>query len=547
MVRCQHVQDGQRCEDVAGYGLKPGQKKFCKGCATKYYPNARNSPSPCCHANKLYKELCWKAISYESQDKKIKLCTDHYEKYGDSSFVKKGRTSICESCGGGNARKMTDAEVIMVICPTCRKEKYPNFRRIDGLCIGKPNGKQCMVNANYNFPGESKTMYCNSCKLTGMIDVKTYRCGYGECGKMATYRSEDGSELRCEPHKDDNMATTKCGCQHSGCKKYARYTDIPNSRSAKFCSDHSDDTMYCTIGLCKECFEPARYGVKIMTHCEKHYDPETMKYYPTKLSCVGDPKCKGTRNFGQLFGPRLRCGKHKIPGDMLRNNPKCEEGCKERPEFTNVKDSSYPLRCENHALDDDVRIVPKICDMCKREWLIADNLMICDHCIAETTKNIKKKELMLFEFLESRGYNITLYDMKIEGGCTTARPDFLIKHGLFNIIVECDEKQHKGKNYPPDCEIVRMKQLFHNIGEDAYLIFIRFNPDSYKKVDGKAGREREATRYKTLDTLLQKLFSYSDLIEQGNDGYRPEGMLTAYYLYYDNFDKDNIIPVTIDI
>lgn len=52
------------------------------------------------------------------------------------------------------------------------------------------------------------------------------------------------------------------------------------------------------------------------------------------------------------------------------------------------------------------------------------------------------------------------------------------------VIVEIDEKQHKAKTYNPECETQRINNLFTDLA-DRPIIFIRFNPDSYKDINKK--------------------------------------------------------------
>lgn len=93
-----------------------------------------------------------------------------------------------------------------------------------------------------------------------------------------------------------------------------------------------------------------------------------------------------------------------------------------------------------------------------------------------------------------------------------------------NLIVEIDEFQHKRKNYPCECEITRMQQIYYDLGSE-YLLFIRYNPDSYKTMQGKQSPEikREEYLIKTINISLTK---------------KPETNLEVIYLFYDYFITD---------
>ena len=71
------------------------------------------------------------------------------------------------------------------------------------------------------------------------------------------------------------------------------------------------------------------------------------------------------------------------------------------------------------------------------------------------------------------------YDKSIGGGCSNKRPDFLFDRLTHSVIVEIDEEQHNGYS----CENKRTMEIFKDLGSRP-LILIRFNPDSYKSLNG---------------------------------------------------------------
>ena len=79
---------------------------------------------------------------------------------------------------------------------------------------------------------------------------------------------------------------------------------------------------------------------------------------------------------------------------------------------------------------------------------------------------------------ENSEYNISLIlNKSVPYDNRRFRPDVLIKLKTHNIIIENDENQHSG--YPKDCEEARTGNIFIGLGCKK-LVFIRFNPDSYK-------------------------------------------------------------------
>lgn len=91
--------------------------------------------------------------------------------------------------------------------------------------------------------------------------------------------------------------------------------------------------------------------------------------------------------------------------------------------------------------------------------------------------------------------------------------------GTNKIIVEVYENQHM--SYACECEQTRMRQIYFDLGGQD-LVFIRYNPDSYKDQYGKKKLTCDVTRERTLLDLL-KCF---DSIEE---------QVRIYYMYYDGF------------
>lgn len=72
-------------------------------------------------------------------------------------------------------------------------------------------------------------------------------------------------------------------------------------------------------------------------------------------------------------------------------------------------------------------------------------------------------------------------DKRVEGGCSTRRPDLLLHLGTHVIIVEVDE--HKHSSYDCSCENKRLMQISQDL-DHVPIVFIRFNPDAYTRMDG---------------------------------------------------------------
>jgi hypothetical protein len=125
---------------------------------------------------------------------------------------------------------------------------------------------------------------------------------------------------------------------------------------------------------------------------------------------------------------------------------------------------------------------------CKSEWCLTrfqekyDGY--CLYCYINLfpdkplSRNYKTKEHSVVEYIKTNISNNWVADKKIVGGCSKRRPDLLLDLEHQVIIIEVDENQHI--DYDCSCENKRLMELSQDIGHRP-VVFIRFNPDSYKK------------------------------------------------------------------
>lgn len=99
------------------------------------------------------------------------------------------------------------------------------------------------------------------------------------------------------------------------------------------------------------------------------------------------------------------------------------------------------------------------------------------HPDAVIPRKFKLKENYVVEALKEQFQETVtmVIDKKVEGGCSRRRPDVSIDFGSHCLMIEIDEKQHS--SYA--CEEKRMMDLFEDVGFRK-IIFLRFNPDSYR-------------------------------------------------------------------
>ena len=151
-------------------------------------------------------------------------------------------------------------------------------------------------------------------------------------------------------------------------------------------------------------------------------------------------------------------------------------------------------------------------------------------------RNYKTKEKYVVDCVKEKYPNFDwICDKIIQGGCSKRRPDMFLDMGSYIIIVEIDENQHEA--YDSSCENKRIMQIWEDVG-CRQMIFIRFNPDSYKDKEGKNITSCWSTnkqgilvikKEKEWDKRINKLL---EEIEYWSNN-EPEELRTIRQLFYD--------------
>lgn len=103
------------------------------------------------------------------------------------------------------------------------------------------------------------------------------------------------------------------------------------------------------------------------------------------------------------------------------------------------------------------------------------------------------------------------------------------------VLIECDEQQHKdGSLYSVEDELSRMQDATLGIrasGENAHILWIRFNPDTYTVVEAGAGKE--IRKNDAMDERVARLIEFiGEFMPADNDTDEDMDMSIAY-MYYD--------------
>ena len=473
------------CDIQPNFGPIGGSKKdaeYCKDHKPPGYVDVKNKRCKLCDTRPTFGPIGGSKNDAE-------YCKDHKPALGYEDVCNK-RCKLCDIIPTfgpiGGSRKDTKY---------CKDHKPPGY-----VDVVHKRCKLCDIQPTFGPIGGSKkdAEYCKEHKPPGYVDVKNKRCKL--CDIIPTFGPIGGSKKDaeyCADHKPPGYVDV-CSKRCKLCDTIPSFGPIGGSKKdAEYCADH----------------KPPGYDNVCNKRCQY-------------------PDCKKRPTYGYLSRTTSFCAKHKKPSMIQNPIKRCHE-CRKIATYTRNK-HYYCDTCNNNALDSIE--LGNIC-VCCCNTSIADNpdkdVIYCSGCIEKlksgeiqlpVSKRIKEKENRIAILLKENNY-IVIRDSIIEDGCgSLLRPDFRIKTIWGNLLIEIDEKQHRYND--PQCEIIRMKQLFQALQMEK-LYIIRYNPDNYMTLPNQkpvSKSERETTLLKYIKELTE-----ADVTEI------PLGM-TVLYLYYNYFD-----------
>lgn len=295
-------------------------------------------------------------------------------------------------------------------------------------------------------------------------------------------------------------------CRYEDCSKRASF-GLLNTKISITCGEHKEiDFVNVVVKTCQHpnCLTLPIFGIKgtkIALFCKEHKEEN---HVDVKNQICQHSNCSTRSSFGIPGYTPEYCAKHKLPNMII-----------------------HPLKVKNEDY--------KQCEYCNLK--IHYKQQFCTGCKSYNDLGITvkshNKELAIKALLE-RNNILFKHDSIVDQGCSKRRPDFVIQklNGCF-IILEVDEFQHKRNTYSCDCEMVRMKQIFFDIGVGS-VTFIRYNPDKYKVQKPKkeeTNLEREDFLIRLIKTEMEKEINLS---------------LSVVYLFYDYFDRQSYEFENID-
>ncbi len=405
----------------------------------------------------------------------------------------------------------------------------------------------CRKRPTYNLEGEKNGIFCVTHKEAGMVDVKNKTCNQEGCRKRPHYNLEGETTAKyCAAHKEAGMIDVKSKtCHQEGCRKRPCY-NLEGETNSKYCATHKEAGMVnVTSKTCQQegCRKIPAYNLEGETtakYCAAHKEAGMID---VKSKTCHQEGCRVQARFNLPGMYSEYCTRHKKDGMILQPRKKCEE-----PDCNSIAQYGIltQIHCEEHKTKDDYNLAERTCrnSICAGNHPI-DILDAFGHCVTFCSavkqsemyrKHQKKKEEFVGKLLE-HDISTPLYmrDERGDNGCSASRPDFVYHIGTHVVIIEVDEGQHKSynncgttKEEKQDTENRRMYNLSSEF-DGLPLVFIRYNPDSYR-VDGKVAKTPDQQRHDTLIRWVKKCIQHV-----------PESGIWVKYLFYDDYMESNVL------
>jgi hypothetical protein len=372
----------------------------------------------------------------------------------------------------------------------CSKHKEEGMLNVkDCICIFE----NCCKPSYYNYIG-LKPEYCKDCKTDTMIDINHQKCN---CGKARPTFNLIGLKpeycVSCKTIEMTNVVDEKCFCGKS--QPFFNYEGL----KAKYCALCRLDTM-------------VNVKTKLKCLCGKLNPIYNFKGL-TPQYCYN---CK-TLDMINVVSKNCICGKARPTFNLIGLNPKYCVSCKTDMMVDVRHDSCKQKECETRGNKN----YKGYCANCFQHLFPLDPLTFQ---IRSKTKEIAVRDFINAKF-EGFQHDKPLWYNESPCDCTTKRRidhRKLINNTL--LCIETDENQHK--NYSKDDEEARYHDLFMAFG--GKFIFIRFNPDKYKDINGKSLNPMLVNRLPKLENEINKQIKRIENNENTE-------LLEVVELYYDKF------------
>ena len=219
----------------------------------------------------------------------------------------------------------------------------------------------CSKKASYGKINET-AKYCNTHKISNMINLKIKRCEIKDCNISANFGLPNQHVSYCKKHKADNMILiNKKQCEYENCNKQPNFNIAGNP--PRFCVDHKTNNMInVKYRKCHniDCLKQGTFSKKNINEvfCLEH---KTNDMVDIKHKYCEYTNCTLRAIYDIPNGKGRYCNKHKFPNMIDIIHKKCEYlNCNSRPIYDiNIGKGRF---CVKHKDSNMVNVVNKTCE-----------------------------------------------------------------------------------------------------------------------------------------------------------------------------------------
>ena len=404
----------------------------------------------------------------------------------------------------------------------------------------------CLKRPYFNKPGETEEKFCYEHKEDGMIDVKHKKCKHDDCLKIPCFNKPGETEgLFCYEHKEYGMIDVKNKkCEYAGCLKRSCFNN-PGEKEGMFCYEHKEDGMIdvkhkkCEHDDCLKIPLFNKSGETEGRFCYEHKEDGMVDVKNKK--CEYDD-CLKRPYFGFCSQLTTCCATHKLKYMFKKPKRKCiTNKCKELATYGQTE----PTHCETHSQENEISLLTQKCCNCGDIDLLNRDGLCITKCkplgdFYKQKSYQKEKEILMLNYLDKYLKNFEseykiIDDKTIDTSCNLYRPDRRYDCGTHQVIIECDEHQHKNREYCEKYtslkhfEECRMFEIQQACGMNC--IFIRWNPDTFKIKDKICKKFNNQKRLETLVKWVQYCFNL-EIDKESPPQY--------IQLFFDEYDETNV-------
>lgn len=467
-------------------------------------------------------------------------------------------------------------------CDTCDyKTIYKQQLQIHGLrCAPDVNAtvyKCTHCNQYETLVEKDLTMHLKRVHQIGKA-LKEYMCGVDTTTNgvdtVCEYKTTDIANLKRHKQAIHNIDVQLFSCTECNLQ-FKQKANLEKHVREKHASEEESRIFKCTVENCKEAYKRKQH---LESHLKAaHKDIINVEYFPCPecdLQCIDKTNLKRHVDEVHKNKKRFACdecdhiakreGQLKIHKSNIHDVNVTWYECDMCPPDAVFKTKENGTLIKHRAYIHNINAQKHCCELCCYESKQLGNLKshlgkvhdigekqcqyclgnryslekmydavlktdvnICRQCHTKSTGYKTRIEKQVVQVLEKEiEFPMTKANQQVNGdACLKYRPDIMYSTPGVIVYVEIDEHEHQYGNGGYECDEKRMSELFDETSGQQ-VIWVRYNPHSYKVPSGYTIIKDEPKRRQVLVKTLREIFKTSDAI------LKELGPLSVHYICY---------------